>query len=70
MKKTNNRDFYPVPITGGDNCPKCGNPMQRYIHNPKWKPLPGQGFYKYWDKCMECRMYYNPPVAYQKGEKK
>jgi uncharacterized protein with PIN domain len=69
MRATNNRDFHPVPILGGDHCPKCGNVMQRYTHNPKWKPLPGRGFYKHWDRCIDCRRYYNPADAYVKGSK-
>jgi hypothetical protein len=39
------RDGCAVPIEGGEDCPKCGRPMQRFRHSAGWLPLPGRGFF-------------------------
>lgn len=44
------------PTTGGELCPKCSKPMQRYKHLSDWRPREGQPFhYAYWDRCFPCQ---------------
>jgi len=64
------RDEFPIPIPGGEVCPSCAKPMQRYTHDPTWKPLPGNGFMRYWDRCVPCRRISNPPEAYVLGKRR
>lgn len=54
-----NTDRGKRPITGGLLCPHCGGPMQRYEHSPDWQPLPGRGYYTYWDRCIPCGHFQN-----------
>src|SRR5262249_10142120 len=49
------RDPYPAPIDGGQYCPKCRRPMQRYRHSKAWLPEPGRGFFHWWDRCDACQ---------------
>jgi hypothetical protein len=28
--------------------------MQRFRHSAGWRPLPGQGFFHWWDVCGAC----------------
>ena len=43
-------------IEGGNKCPKCDRPMQRYEHNQNWAPKARQPYYfSYWDSCEKCR---------------
>jgi hypothetical protein len=48
------RDDCAVPIEGGEVCPKCGGPMQRFRHSAGWRPLPSRGFFHWWDVCGGC----------------
>lgn len=44
-----------VPIEGGQSCPKCQWPMQRYRHSSEWTPKPKQPyFFAFWDVCRPC----------------
>ena len=65
-RKRDGRDPNPVRILGGEMCPKCGQQMQRYEHSAGWKPLPGRGHFKFWEKC-KCGFSRNPAEAYVKG---
>lgn len=43
-------------LPGGNDCPKCKRPMQRFKHGPSWKPKARQPyFFAYWDICKPCR---------------
>jgi hypothetical protein len=48
------RDNFAVPIEGGEDCLECGRSMQRFRHSAGWRPLPGQGFFHWWDVCGAC----------------
>lgn len=54
-------------IDGGELCPKCWHPMQRFEHAGVWKPKSGQPYYfAYWDRCKPCghtQMYEAAKVA-------
>lgn len=67
MPTNDGRDHNVVQIPGGGPCPRCGTQMQRYKHNPDWKPLANKGFYTYWERCTNCKYPHNPPDAYVKG---
>jgi hypothetical protein len=47
-------DLAVVPIEGGEECPKCGRPMQRFRHSAGWRPPLSQGFFHWWDVCGAC----------------
>jgi hypothetical protein len=68
MAKRDGRDPSPIRILGAGICPKCGEQMQRYEHSKEWKPLPGRGYFKFWDRC-KCGFNRNPPEAYVKGHR-
>lgn len=48
-------DKYIQKNAGGKACPKCGKPMQRWVHSIDWTPRRGHGFYNWWDKCEPCK---------------
>jgi hypothetical protein len=50
------RVFERIAIPGGQPCPKCGGPTQRWGHPLGWKPpalMPV--WYTAWDRCTPCR---------------
>jgi hypothetical protein len=61
---THSGDRDAVKTTGGAPCPKCKRPMQRYKHSPQWSPMPGRGFYKWWDRCEPCAHFQHYATAY------
>lgn len=64
LKMSKSKDLAPVEINGGRPCPKCELPMKRFQHSAAWRPLPGRGFYKYWDRCVRCGHFQNYPEAH------
>jgi hypothetical protein len=42
----------PIPIEGGEPCPQCGHPMQRYKHGDADRVRYRT---KYWDHCRPCK---------------
>lgn len=52
-----------VKILGGNDCPKCNRPMQRYEHGPLWKPQPGRNSFEFWDRCEPCGHLQHYPQA-------
>lgn len=57
-------DPSPVEIPGGLACPKCEKPMQRFEHSKDWRPQPGRGHYRFWDRCNSCAHFQNYPEAH------
>ena len=55
------RDLNPIPVAGGQQCPKCRDMMQRFAHSPSWRPLRGRDFYLFWDRCLPCGHFQNYP---------
>ena len=55
MKKGDSKK---VPADGERwDCPRCGEPMQRWKHADDWKPQPGKSWFTHWFECMNkhCR---------------
>ncbi len=69
-RMSKSQDFGTILIKGGKSCPKCKEPMQRYIHGEKWEPLPGRNFYWYWDRCRPCKHFQNYAEAKSNGKYK
>lgn len=45
-----------VKLGDGENCPTCWNViMERVAHDPRWVPRPGRDWFKFWDKCPQCK---------------
>lgn len=63
-KTESNKDKQPIKTTGGINCLTCNNSMQRFKHNPNWKPRQNQKYYLYWDYCYHCKKIVHHKEAY------
>src|SRR5262245_41198862 len=43
-----------VAVAGGQSCPKCHQPMQRFRHPAGWQPRAGTYGFSWWDICYPC----------------
>lgn len=52
-------DPKPISVGEGEECPKCGEVMERFKHSPGWKPQEGRGYFRFWDRCQPCGHFQN-----------
>lgn len=59
-----------LKISGGLDCPKCGDPMQRFKHGETWRPRLGHSWFLYWDRCKPCAHFQHYYEALQPSKTK
>jgi hypothetical protein len=66
-KSTNTIRSNKQPAGLGKPCASCGEPMQRWVHTPGWRPPAGKGWHTHWFACVRpgCNRYQK--VVYEEG---